>query len=106
MSTTPDADTGLPILGGAVNEKKIPIDPKLLPELRDLEEKMVKTDAIAREIGYGLVLTIGTAAGIGLEAAKNRKLWQDYVKKIAALMGVNVDAIKETDPEKGLLILQ
>lgn len=104
--TQKDPETGLPLLGGGVNTKKVPIDPKLLPELRDLETKMTESETLARDFGYNFVLALGTAASIGMQAGLTRKNWADYVRKTAALMGINPEAIKETDPENGLLILK
>lgn len=104
--TKRDPETNLPIVGGGVNKKKVPIDPKLLPELRDLESKMEASDAIAREVGYSLILSLGTATNIGMQAALNRKAWMDYVTKIVGMMGINMDAVEETDPENGLLVLK
>lgn len=107
MTTTQDRGTGLPIVGAdAPKSKSVSIDPALMDELRTLEDKMNRTDAIASQLGVGIVIAIASAAAVGPSVVKNRQEWKDYVTKIAGLMGVAMEDVLETDLDKGLLLLK
>lgn len=103
--TKPDEETGLPIVGQPA-AKTSPIDPKLLPELRKLEAARERTRMDANQVGYNLVMLIGTAAAVGQTAYVNEKAWLDMVWKIGALNGIPKEQITGTDLEKGVLTLR
>jgi len=104
--TTPDPKTGLPILGAATDpsEKTVPIDLKLMPELREAEEKKGKSGDAAKMVGHQLVLLIATATAVGQAAFVDEKNWNDLVVKIATLQGIPKEKIIGTDIDKGVLL--
>lgn len=103
--TTTDRNTGLPIVG-AEKSKRVPIDPKLLGELRPITEAVLKTRKDGQMIGYQLVLLIGSAAAIGIPAAENETEYKKMLEKIANLHGVKLSSVADLDMETGELILR
>src|SRR6266550_2649834 len=104
--TDTDKETGLPIVGAEqAGQKSIPIDPKLLPELRTLEEARGKSMQAASFVGTQLVQMIATAASVGQKAFIDEKAWREKVTKLAALHGIPDGVMVGTDLEKGLLIV-
>lgn len=104
--TTLDKDTGIPILDGAANANVVPIDPKVLPDLREASEQVEKARAIGRQVGYQLVMMLASASAIGPNVVAIEKSYQNTVNNIMQLHGVNPDNVKDIDIEKGLFILK
>lgn len=104
--TTEDKDTGLPLLGGKVNDRVLPIDPKVLPDLKEATESVEEIRKDAQRLGYQLVLLLGTVQMIAPEAAMREKAYGEMVMKIAALHGIKPSQIKDIDMEKGLIIVK
>jgi hypothetical protein len=98
-------EQGLPILGEP-EHKSIPIDPKLMKELRELEDARTKSEKAAREVGFQLVVLTATAAAVGTHAIADDSKWRAFVYKIAETSGVPQDKVLGTDLEKGLVLFK
>jgi nucleoside-triphosphatase THEP1 len=101
-----DKETGVPILGGKVNDKVMPIDPKVLGDLKKADDEVKEVRADAQRIGYQLVLLLGSVTMIAPIAAEREKAYGEMVMKIANIHGVNIKQIKDIDMEKGLIVLK
>jgi hypothetical protein len=104
--TDTDKATGLPLLGGPANDKRIPIDPKLLPDLRSADNDVAETRQAGQMLGYQLVMMLGTAAVLGPQAAVREKAYRDIVGKVVAMHGISIDAVKDIDLATGVILLK
>lgn len=101
-----DTETGLPILGGDANSNHMPIDPKVLPDLREADEEVNKARNIGRQVGYQLVMMLASASAIGPNVVAIEKRYQDVITNIFKLHGVDPDNVLDIDIEKGLIVLK
>jgi len=104
--TKTDGETGLPIITPE-KTKSVQIDnPKLIADLRPLEEARMMSENAARTIGFQLVLMMGTVAAVGQKAYMDDRAWQEELAKIGALYGLKREQISGTDLDKGLILLK
>lgn len=104
--TNLDKETGLPILGGDANANHMPIDPKVLGDLREADEEVQKARTIGRQVGYQLVMMLASASAIGPNVVAIEKHYKDVVENIFKLHGVDPEKVVDIDIEKGLIVLK
>jgi len=97
MSVTPDKETGAPLIRPEPKKTVVIDNPKLVADLRGLEEARGRSEKAAREIGYQLVMLVGTAAAVGQAAYMDDKRWLAELMKVAELYGVKPDQLAGTD---------
>lgn len=106
INTGRDPETGVPILGGKANSNIIPIDLKVMQELRDADKAVKEARALGQVFGYQLLLMIGTAAQGAQKAVLAEKNYGDVLKSIAMLHGIDLANVADVDVEKGQIILK
>lgn len=93
-------------IAGTPDEKQVPIDPKVLPELREADDAVVKARDEYKTVAYAFLMQTGMAAMAGADAAEKENAYKTVVIKVAGLHGIPIPAIKEIDTKKGVFILK
>lgn len=101
-----DPETGLHILGGKANANVIPIDPKLIPELREADKAVNEARNLGQVFGYQLLLMIGSAAQGAQKAILAEKNYAEALKNVARLSGVDIANVADIDLDKGQITLK
>ena len=101
-----DKETNLPLVTPKGPKTVLIDNPKLIADLRVLEEARQKSEQAARTVGYQMVLLTGTAAAVGQKAFVDDQKWMVELYKIGQLYGLKPEQIAGTDLDKGVIILR
>lgn len=102
--TTADKDTGLPLLGAG--DQQVPIDPAMLPELREKIATCEKLEAVATGYAAQLMKALAMGASIGAQYGRAEGETDQYIIRLLALHNLTPDQCvpgKMFDLEKGLI---
>jgi hypothetical protein len=101
--TEKDKDTGLPLVGGG---KQIPIDPALLPELRDKVSRAENVELKAGVYALNVLKALAIGATIGAEYAQAERDADQFILKLLTLHNLKreqIDPERPFDFEKGMI---
>lgn len=98
-----DKETGLPVLAPS---KQVPIDPALLPELRDKIGKAESIEFKASAYALNVLKALAIGASIGAEYAQAERDADQFILKLLTLHNLKreqIDPERPFDLEKGLI---